>query len=91
MFALVLGPEAVARDVIVVVDAPRPLEAQVLPRVAHVPAALLDVLVLGRNQRRNGQQVGRGLARAQHHVPDAPDKRLNDVLDPVKLLLRTET
>lgn len=91
MLALVFGPKTVARDVVVVVDAARPLEAQVLPRVAHVPAALLDVLMLGRNQRRNGQQVGRGLARAQHHVPDAPDKGLDDVLDPVQLLLRAET
>lgn len=74
VFALVLGPEAVARDVIVVVDAAGPREAQVLPGVAFVPATLLDVLVLGGDEWGDGQQIGRRLARAEDHVSDAADK-----------------
>ena len=74
VFALVLGPEAVARNVVVVVDAAGPREAQVLPGVAFVATAFLHVFVLGRDEGRDGQQVGCRLAGAEDHVADAADK-----------------
>lgn len=74
VFALVLGPKTVARDVIVVVDAAGSGEAEVLPGVAFVEAAFLDVLVLGCDEWGDGQQIGRCLAGAEDHVSDAADK-----------------
>lgn len=91
LLALVLGAEAVACDFVVVVDALGPDEAQVLPLVALVQTALVHVLVLGGNQRSYGQQIRSSLSRAQHHVPYAPDERLDNVLNAVQLLLGAQT
>lgn len=75
----------------VMVDALGPDKAQILPLVALVQTALVHILVLGGDERRNGQQVGRCLPRTQHHVPNAADEGFNYVLDTVQLLLRTQT
>lgn len=86
-----MGAETVAPDLPVMVDAARAHKAQIVHRVALVEAALLHVLVLGGDQRRDGQQIGGRLAAAQHHIANAADERLDDVLDAVQLLLGAES
>lgn len=88
MLALVVGAEAVAGDAAVMVDAVGSHEAEVVPGLAHVRAALVDVLVLGGHQGSDGQEVGGGLAGAKDHVSDAAHKGLGDVFHAVQLLLR---
>lgn len=58
----------------VMIDALGADKAKVLPLVTLVQASLVDVLVLRGYERGNGEQIGGGLARAQHHVPNATDE-----------------
>lgn len=69
------------------INTSRTHKAQVLSGVALVVAAFDDVLVLRRDERCNRQQIGGSLAALEHDVPDAADKRLDNVFDPVKLFL----
>lgn len=89
LFALVFSSEAVAGDLVVMVDALGSNKAQILPLVTLVQATFVDVLVLGRDERCDGQQIGRCLSGAQNYVSNAADERLNYVLDTVQLLFRT--
>lgn len=91
LLALVVCAETVAPNLPVVVDAARAHKAQIVHRMALIEAALLHVLVLGGDQRRDLQQIGGRLAAAQHHIANAADERLDDVLDAVQLLLGAES
>lgn len=72
------------------VDTPRANKAEILPRVAHVGASLVDILMLGGDQRNYRQQIGCCLPRAEHHIANAADKRFGDIFDTMQLLLRRE-
>lgn len=90
VFALVVGAKAIARDARIMVDTPRANKAEILPRVAHVGASLVDILMLGGDQRNYRQQIGCCLPRAEHHIANAADKRFGDIFDTMQLLLRRE-
>jgi len=56
-----------------------------------IDAALLDVLVLGRDQRQYREQIAGGFPGTQNHVPDAADEGLYDVLDSVQPFLGAQS
>lgn len=86
-----MGAEAIARYIKVMVDTTGSDKAQILHRMAFVKASFLNVLVLGGDERCDGQQVWGRFSRTKHNVADATDKRFNDVFHTVQLFFGTES
>lgn len=54
LFALIMGAEAIARYIKVMVDTARTDKAQILHRLAFVKASFFDVLMFGGDERCDG-------------------------------------
>ena len=91
LFAFVLCAKAIARNIVIVVDASGSIEAEILSRMAFIEAALLHILMLCCDQRCDGQQIRCRFACAQNHIANAADKRFNYIFDAVQFFLGAQT